>query len=104
MFWPFRKKKAWLRERSNAWPRFMDGMTPIACWTHPDGDHRVFLVSRRDGTFTKYSEFFSHDKFENCWVPEDSGGSFFDSEDTAIREIHGQFPWSKDVEPEGRNA
>jgi hypothetical protein len=104
MIWPFRKKKSWPPERSDDWPTFVDGRSPIACWKHPDAKHRVFLVARPDGCFSKYAEFFSEDEFEMCWIQEDSGGSFFDSEETAIHEIHGQFPWSKDVEPERRNA
>jgi hypothetical protein len=98
------KNRRWPPERSDAWPQFVDGKKSIACWTHPDHDRRVFLICREDGTFSKLSQIFSHDEFENCWIPEDSGGSFFDSEETAIHEIHGQFPWSKDVEQERRNA
>jgi hypothetical protein len=64
----------------------------------------VFLLARRDGCFSKHAEYFSDDEFEMCWCQQDSGGSFFDSEETAIHEIHGQFPWTKGLEPERRTA
>ena len=44
-----------------------------------------------------YSEFFSDEGFEHCWIPERAGGSFYDSEEIAVREIHADFPWSRDV-------
>ena len=44
-----------------------------------------------------YSEFFSDEEFEHCWIPERAGGSFYDSEEIAVREIHADFPWSRDV-------
>ena len=73
-------------------------------WTHPGGKHRVFLVARQDGRFSKHSQVFSDDEFEMCWIQEDVGGSFYDSEDTAVAEIHASFPWSSELEPERHKA
>jgi len=106
MIWPFKKKSSvqWPPERSDAWPVFLDSMRATACWTNSDRTHRVFLIARADGTFSKHAEMFSDDEYEMCWIQEDAGGSFFDSEETAIHEIHGQIPWSKKVEPERQDA
>jgi hypothetical protein len=38
------------------------------------------------------------------WIQEDAGGSFYDSEETAISEIHSTYPWTKDVALERRRA
>ena len=104
MIWPFKKKMMWPPKRSDAWPRLVGGNRIIACWTHPVGKHRVFLVARQDGRFSKHSQFFSEDEFEMNWIQEDVGGSFYDSENNAVREINALFPWSKEVEPETHNA
>jgi hypothetical protein len=82
------------------WPSFVDGKEPIRRWTHPDGKRRVFLIARRDGMFGRWSEYFSEEEFEMCWVPDDRGGSFYDSQDAAVSEIHSAYPWAAAVRPE----
>ena len=106
MIWPFKKKETleYLPERSDAWPVFVDSKTAIACWMHPDRMQRVFLIKRHDGTFSRWSENFSDHKLEMCWMQDDAGGSFYDSEETATQEIHSTYPWTEGVEPERRNA
>ena len=44
-------------------------------------------------------EFFSDDEYERCWLDDDRGSSFYDSEETAVHDIHGAFPWTRDVQP-----
>ena len=105
MIWPFRKNAVSRseRERCDAWPVFVDGKTPVRCWTRPDGDERVFLIRRREGTFTTEREYFSHEEFENCW--SGSGcSSIYDSADTATKELAVMYPWIKEVEPEAQDA
>ena len=106
MIWPLKKKKAnssyW--ERSDAWPRFVDGKTIMACWTNPERTRRVFLIARLDGMFSEFSEYFSDHECEMCWIEVNAGASFYDSEETALREIHAAYPWSRSVEPARRNA
>lgn len=104
MFWPFRKLTpgASSRETQGKWPAFTRGKCALGCWTKPDGMLRVFLVANEDGTFTSWTEYFSEDPYEMCWVDCTPGASFFDCEETAIREIHAEYPWSKDV-PMKRN-
>jgi hypothetical protein len=106
MIWPFKKKQdvQWPPERSDAWPVFVDSMRATMCWMHPDRTRRVFLIERTDGTFSKWSEYFSDHEFEMCWIQEDAGGSFYDSEETAIREIHSTYLWTQDVDPEKQAA
>jgi hypothetical protein len=50
--------------------------------------------------FGRWSEYFSEDEFEMCWVADDMGGSFYDSQDTAVREIHSAYPWAASIRPE----
>ncbi len=104
MIWSFKKKGIIpvQSEYSDAWPEFVDSKSAIACWMHPDRRQRVFLIKRQDGAFSKWSEYFRDDEFEMCWMQDDSGGSFYDSEETATQEIYGAYPWSRGVEPERR--
>ena len=74
------------------------------CWTHPDKKRRVFLLQRSDGGCNRLVEEFSDDEFEMCWIQVDRGGSFYDSEETAVREIHGDFPWTTEVSAERQSA
>ncbi len=81
------------------WLHLISG-SAVSRWTSQDGMHRVYLVSRNDGRFSSYSEYFSDHEFEHCWIEEHAAGSFYDSEETAVKEIYGVFPWSKDVKRE----
>jgi hypothetical protein len=78
------------------WLRIASG-SAVSRWTSQDRKHRVYLIARHDGGFSCYSEFFSDEEFEHCWIQERAGGSFYDSEEIALREIHAAFPWSRDV-------
>ncbi len=97
----------WLKSRKagkgipDTWPRYAMGRA-ICRWTHPGGKQRVYLIARQDGMFCFGSTFFSDAEFENCWIPEGTGGSFFDSRETAIREIHSGWAWSRTAPPEER--
>ena len=106
MIWPFKKKisNSCPPEKSEEWPKFDSGMQPIACWTNPDQTQRVFLIVRQDGLFSRWEEGFSDDEFIFGWNRSGIGTSFYDSEETAIREIRISCPWSRDIEPERRTA
>jgi hypothetical protein len=104
MIWPFKKKTKWLPERTDAWPWYVNGKRSLACWTDQECKHRIFLIERPDGNFEIVSEFFSEDEYEMCWLLTDRGNSICDSEETAVREIHGRFPWTINVEPEKQGA
>lgn len=71
--------------------------SPVCRWTSSDRKHRVYLIVRHGGGFMPFSESFSDEEFEHCWIQEHAGGSFYDSEEIAVREIHGAFPWSREV-------
>lgn len=60
----------------------------------------MYLIARHDGGFSSYSQYFSDAEFEHRWIQEHAGGSFYDSEEIALREIHGDFPWSREVRRE----
>ena len=83
----------------NSWLKVVMG-SPICRWTSSDGKHRVYLIARHDGGFMPFSQYFSDEEFEHCWIQEHAGGSFYDSEEIAVREIHAAFPWSRDVKRE----
>jgi hypothetical protein len=82
---------------SDTWPIFIHGNVAVSRWTHPDGKRRVYLIARGDGLFSRCSEHFSNDEFEMCWISDDVGASVYDSEETAVREIHSTYPWSREV-------
>ena len=105
--WPFKNKISISRQpsdRSDDWPALDRGMQPIACWTNPDRTQRVFLVDRRDGMFSMLQEYYSVEEDMFGWHQTGSGASFYDSAETAIREINISFHWSRDVEPESRDV
>ena len=106
MIWPFKKipSSSVNAGRNERWPRFVHGNRAILCWIDPDRTKRLFLVARRDGTFSVDSWFFSEDKYEMCWIPNTQGKSLYDSEETAVREIHATNPWTRDVEPIAMNV
>jgi hypothetical protein len=82
---------------SDDWPILIFGHVAVSRWTHPDGKQRVYLIARGDGLFGRWSEHFSDDEDEMCWTPDDLGASLYDSEETAVREIHSASPWSREV-------
>jgi hypothetical protein len=62
----------------------------------------VYLIARGDGLFSLCSEHLSHDDLEMYWIADDQGASIYDSEETAVREIHSRYPWSTEVSREAR--
>jgi hypothetical protein len=89
------------KEIHDYWPNYVAGRA-ICRWTHPGGKERVYLISRADGLYSYGRMEFSDAEFENCWIPQGTGGSFFDSEEIAVREIHAACPWSLTVNRENR--
>ena len=83
------------------WSRFTAGAGRYR-WTHPDGKHRAYLIARTDGLFSCGSEYYSDAEYEHCWIPERVGGSLYDLEETATRELFLMFPWARDVQREDR--
>ncbi len=96
-------KKNAQRHIPDDWPVFVTGITALRRWTHPEGDQRIYLIVRSNGTFGRWTEVFSSFNDEWCWIADDRHdrrGSFYDSEDTAEREITSEYPWTQDAEPE----
>ena len=96
---------AWLNRKEDgkipdSWPSFADGRRALARWIHPNGKGRVFLVQRSDGHYSKYSEIFSEEEFEMCWLPEERSGSLYDSIETAEHNIAVEYPWTNEVKKE----
>jgi hypothetical protein len=89
----------WFKKRipsiPNTWATFEIGHV-VCRWTRPDGKERVYLIARRDGDFSCGNEYFSEDENEMCWISQ-GAGSVFASEEIAVREIHGLFPWAREV-------
>jgi hypothetical protein len=89
------------KEMPDTWPKYVTGRA-ICRWTHPDGKERIYLIARTDGWYSLGGMQFSDAEFERCWIPQGEGGSFFDCEETAVREIHAEWPWSRSVNRENR--
>lgn len=88
----------------DSWPSFVDGRVALARWVHPNGKNRVFLIRRGDGRFSKYSEQFSEEEFEMCWLPDERGGSLYDSIETAERNVVLEYPWTGEVKKEANQS
>jgi hypothetical protein len=89
-------------EIDNYWPKYVAGKA-ICRWTDPSGKERVYLIARTDGLYMYAGMQFSDKEFEKCWIPQGAGGSFFDSEETAVREIQAAWPWSRMAKRENRS-
>ena len=50
--------------------------------------------------FSRWSEHYSDEELERCWIADHRGVSFFDSKDTAIKEILSAYPWAQAVREE----
>src|ERR1035438_7515105 len=95
--WLKRKPKRTEARVTDRWPKFIDSLVAVCRWTHPQGKQRVYLIARGDGLFGRWSEFFSDAEQEMCWIQSATGGSFYDTEETAVSEIHSAYPWSREV-------
>ena len=98
---------SWLRRKWDGkipepWPSFSGGKVALARWTHPEGKKRVYLIQRPDKRFSKWSEEFSEEEFEMCWLPLERGGSLYDSESTAEENIALEYPWTRTVAKENK--
>ncbi len=61
-------------------------------------ERRVNIYQRQDGTFYFQEECFSRREFEHCWIPvRQSVASFFDIQETAVKEASGRIEWLSDL-------
>ena len=67
-------------------------------WIKADKTERVFVYKNDDGTWGHWGEYFSDHEAELCWCPNEMGGHFYDTEETAIKELHSSYPWSKEID------
>jgi hypothetical protein len=95
-------KEAMSGKNFDTWPLFIHGNVAVSRWTHPQRSARVYLIARGNGLFSRCSEHFSSDEFEGCWISDDIGASVYDSEETAVSEIHFAYPWPLQVTREER--
>ncbi|PQV63149.1 hypothetical protein B1R32_11557 [Abditibacterium utsteinense] len=54
---------------------------------------RVIFFQRIDGSFGFAEEYFSGHELDMCWMPQSRNISFFDTLETALREVHGRVDW-----------
>lgn len=94
---PFFLLHLWWCKRKSP-PSAFKQYTKVACWTHPDGTQRVFLLRKYDGTFSHEHQHFSNYEYKNCWIAGNPAHSIYESEEIALREITGNYPWTKTVE------
>ena len=61
----------------------------------PDRGRRVTIFRRADGTFGFFEEYYSQDRFEDCWIPlfNRHTESYCDSLETVRREVYGRVAW-----------
>ncbi len=83
--------------KSDRWPTFVGGKVAVCRWTNAEKNRRVYLVALRDGLLTYRTEYFSDDPLEMNWCEDTQGASYYDCQDAATAEVHGKFPWSRDV-------
>jgi hypothetical protein len=76
-------------------------MRTLRTITHADGEHRVHIVDRGDGTYGYEEEHFSTDPLERCWVPCRQVLTICDSADRAEREARAALAWLRDEPDEG---
>jgi hypothetical protein len=107
--WPFKKPSEKTEKSSldDRWPTFA-GKTAIAKWVDSNKAHQVFLLKREDGLFSIWAERAEVHECEVCgkepyWGPTQYG-SFYDSRETAIAEIHAMHQWTVGITPELRDA
>jgi hypothetical protein len=85
------------------WPKFGEEKA-VARWVDSKQKLRIILTKRDDGMFSIHEERFIEESSDygdySYWCPQERGRSFFDSEDTAISEIHGCYPWTVDIKSE----
>jgi len=80
-------------------PSFSDNRSLKKAWVKADNTERVFIFENSDGSWGLWGDYFSDHEAEMCWCANDMGGHFYDSEETAIKELKASYPWAKDVEP-----
>jgi len=80
-------------------PAFTDQRTFKKVWVKVDKTERVFIYINDDGTWGHWGEYFSDHDAEMYWIQNDMGGHYYDTEETAIKEVHASYPWSKDIDP-----
>ena len=80
-------------------PAFTDQRKFTKVWVKTDKAERVFVYKNNDGTWGHWGEYFSDHEAEMCWIQNDMGGHYYDTEETAIKEVHASYPWSKEINP-----
>ena len=80
-------------------PTFSDNRKLTKVWLKSDNTERVFIFENTNDTWGLWGDYFSDHEAEMCWCTNDMGGHFYDSEETAIKELKSSYPWAKEVEP-----
>ena len=93
-----REERIW-PDAHKFWPEQLDAK-PVMRWVHPDGKHAVFLLALADGGFAKWAETFSEEPFTMRWLPEDTDGTPYEDEQSAVNGIHRAYPWTRDATPD----
>lgn len=83
------------------WPCFINSLFATKSWIHPNGEERVFLITRDDANYMIDHECFSTDNYENYWIPCGIG-SLYESEEIAVKEAMIEHSWMADVKPKIR--
>ena len=78
-------------------PQFSDERILSKVWVREDNTERVFIYKNANGTWGLWGEYFSDHEAEMCWLSDDMGGHFYDSEETAIKELIASYPWAKEL-------
>ena len=81
-------------------PQFVDERVVHKIWIDENGRNRAFIYKNSNGTWGMWSEYFSSEEMEMCWIGKDMGGHIYDSEETATQELMGWNSWASNVEPQ----
>ncbi|MEM7143582.1 MAG: hypothetical protein AAF591_00515 [Verrucomicrobiota bacterium] len=82
------------------WENYRDDHRTVRRWTSSDGDYCVYIVRRPDGLFGHWTERFDHDYSYPSWIPEYTGGSFFDNEEAAEVALAETNSWIRQTKPD----
>ncbi|WFB35102.1 hypothetical protein P3T73_13125 [Kiritimatiellota bacterium B12222] len=85
------------------WRDLSDGSVAFRRWLHPERLHVAYLIKKTNGSIITWTEYFSSDEFKHCWIQENPGGSFFDDDRLAEKELKGFLAWMKEVTAEERS-
>ena len=79
-------------------PKTLGEATVTKVWLNSEGNEIVYVYFKNN-IWSFGFEYFSNHEYEMCWCSANEGARMYDSEETAIKELFANHPWSKEIEP-----